>query len=125
MFFKGIEEMIPGYRSPFRDMPDRLLKKMSKKNANGTKKALSPGEVKDLLTWLDQDQTIQGRRNFAGIFMLVTSGLRVSELCALRWKDIEYLEGNWTASFVGKGDRPALQHGDDGRAPANRQGPQP
>ena len=41
--------------------------------------------------------------------MLVTSGLRSAELVQLRWKDLEYFEGTWTARFIGKGNREAEQ----------------
>jgi site-specific recombinase XerD len=101
--------MIPGYRSPFRDMPERLVRKMSRKKAKGTKSALAPSEVKSLLKWLTVDTSIEGRRNHAIVFLLVTSGLRVSELCSLTWKDIEHVERRWTASFIGKGDKQAVQ----------------
>lgn len=41
--------------------------------------------------------------------MLVTSGLRSAELIQLRWKDLEYFEGVWTARFIGKGNKEAEQ----------------
>jgi integrase len=41
--------------------------------------------------------------------MLATSGLRGSELCQLRWKDLECFENRWTCTFIGKGNKEAEQ----------------
>lgn len=43
------------------------------------------------------------------VYMLVTSGLRASELCQLHWKDLEHFENIWTANFIGKGEKEACQ----------------
>ena len=34
--------------------------------------------------------------------MLITSGLRASELCQLKWKDLECTGGTWKAYFIGQ-----------------------
>ena len=43
------------------------------------------------------------------MYTLVTSGLRAAELVQLHWKDLELLEGLWTARFIGKGGKEAEQ----------------
>lgn len=109
-FFKGIRRVLPFYTSPFETMPKALLEKLqASKKGNRTKKAMSPGEVRDLLDWLRRDRSLIGRENYAIVFMLVTSGLRASEFCQLRWGDIEEYEGMYTAKFIGKGRREAEQ----------------
>ena len=50
-----------------------------------TKQAMSKTELKELLAWLRVDQSIKGLENYATVLMLVTSGLRASELCQLSW----------------------------------------
>jgi len=110
-FFSGISKIIPGYISPFEVMEERLTKKLNRtKKGNRTKKALNKGEARELLAWLQEDQTVKGKANYAIILMLLTSGLRAAELCQLHWKDLECEEGEtWTASFIGKGGREASQ----------------
>lgn len=102
--------MIPFYTSPFEIMSETLARKLNRtRKGNRTKKALNKTELRDLLAWLSEDRTVQGLENYAIVFMLVTSGLRASELCQLRWKDLELHEGKWTASFIGKGEKTAEQ----------------
>ena len=109
-FFAGIRGIIPIYTSPFELMTEKLLKKLSKaKKGSRTKKALSKTEANNFLTWLSGDNTLLGLENYAVVFMMITSGLRADELCQLRWKDIEYFEGNITGYFVGKGGKDAAQ----------------
>ena len=102
-FFQGIKTLAPGWVSPFEIMPGRLIRKLRKTKKTKTKKALTIKEVQDLLSWLSEDQSEKGISSYAIIYMLVTSGLRASELCQLRRGDLEYLEGTWTARFIGKG----------------------
>ena len=109
-FFKGIRGVIPIYTSPFEIMPEKLLKKLSrKKKGNRTKAALSKNEANSLLDYLSENKTVLGLENHALIYMLITSGLRSFELCQLRWKNIEYFEGSITAFFTGKGGTEAEQ----------------
>ncbi len=109
-FFAGIRQVIPIYTTPFEIMSETLHRKLNRtKKGNRTKKALSKGEVKRLLAWLQEDQTVKGLENYALTYMLVTSGLRAAELIQLHWKDIEYFEGTWTARFIGKGEKEAEQ----------------
>lgn len=109
-FFLSIKNIIPIYTSPFKLMDERLVKKLNRtKKGNRTRKALSVSEVKSLLGWLRNDTTVQGLENHAIIFTLVTSGLRTDELCQLRWKDVELVDGKWTAVFSGKGGKDAEQ----------------
>jgi len=109
-YFEGVKKVIPFYKSPFDIMSEKLLKKLNRtKKGNRTKKTLSEKEVKKLLEWLKADDSELGVSNHALVFFLVTSGLRVSELTQLRWKDVEFSEGKWRAYFTGKGDKPAEQ----------------
>lgn len=110
-FFAGISKVIPGYVSPFDVMDKKLTKKLNRtKKGNRTKKALFKGEVKALLSWLAEDASIKGVADHAIVFMLVTSGLRASELCQLRFRDLELDEsGTWKAVFTGKGGEDAEQ----------------
>lgn len=109
-FFRGIRGVIPIYTSPFEIMPEKLLKKLSrKKKGNRTKAALSKNEANSLLDYLSENKTVMGLENHAIIYMLVTSGLRAFELCQLKWKNIEFFEGSITAFFTGKGGTEAEQ----------------
>jgi len=109
-FFAGIRNVIPFYTSPFEIMSETLNRKMNRtKKGNRTKKALNNTELRLLLSWLSQNRSVKGLENYAIVYMLVTSGLRGSELCQLRWKDLELYEGKWTACFIGKGEKAAEQ----------------
>lgn len=109
-FFSGITKIVPGYISPFEVMEEKLTKKLNRtKKGNRTKKAINKGETRDLLAWLSQDTSIKGLADYAMVYNLVTSGLRASELCQLKWEDLELYEDAWTARFVGKGDKEAEQ----------------
>ncbi|MGA2641195.1 MAG: tyrosine-type recombinase/integrase [Spirochaetia bacterium] len=109
-FFEGVCQVIPIYTSPFEVMSDKLHAKLNKtKKGNATKKALTTDEVKALLGFLRLDITVTGRENYAMVYMLATSGLRASELCQLKWGDLDFASGKWTARFVGKGAKDAEQ----------------
>jgi integrase len=109
-FFAGIRNLIPFYASPFELMSKNLKKKLSRtKKGNRTKKALTIREVNRLLSWLNRDTRIYGLENHALFYMLITSGLRASELCQLKWKDLDCIEGTWKAYFTGKGEKDAEQ----------------
>ena len=109
-YFEGVKPHIPFFKSPFDDMPEKLIKKLNKtKSGNRTKKALTQNEIKALLQWLSLKTDVRGMEDYAIVFMLVTSGLRADELCQLRWKDIECFERKWTAVFIGKGGKVAEQ----------------
>lgn len=109
-FFAGIRNVVPFYVSPFEIMEERLTKKLNRtKKGNRTKKALFKKEIRALLAWLREDRSVKGQCDYAIVFMLLTSGLRASELLQLRWKDIERIEGTFIATFVGKGGTDAEQ----------------
>jgi integrase len=74
-----------------------------------TKQALSKAELKSLLTWLHEDQSIRGLENYAIILTLVTSGLRAFELCQLNWEDLDHEDAHFTAYFTAKSGKPAEQ----------------
>jgi integrase len=110
-FFGGIEIQIPGFKSPFRDMEQRLIKKMGRTKKVKKQRALTAGDAKRLLRYLEGDESLLGKCNYASIFSLLYTGLRASELCNLRWKDIEYDEdeGVCFCNGIGKGDKPFHQ----------------
>ncbi len=103
-FFAGIRNVLPIYTSPFEIMPEKLHEKFNRtKKGNRTKKALSPAEIKALLAWLQEGDSVRAREDYAIVYTLVTSGLRSMELCQLKWSDLEYFEDGWKAHFIGKG----------------------
>jgi site-specific recombinase XerD len=109
-FFSAVEKAVPIWTNPFSIMSQTLHVKLNKtKRGNRTKKALQKHELRQLLEMLSQDESIQGLEDFALVLMLVTSGLRASELCQLRWKDLEHFENLWTCTFIGKGNQEAEQ----------------
>jgi site-specific recombinase XerD len=109
-FFEGVRQVIPIYTSPFEIMSEKLHAKLNKtRKGNATKKALTIDEVKALLSFLRLDITVTGRENYAMVYMLATSGLRASELCQLKWGDLDFASGKWTARFIGKGAKDAEQ----------------
>jgi integrase/recombinase XerD len=109
-FFAGIRNVLPIYTSPFEVMCETLHQKLNRtKKGNRTKKALTVAELRALLAWLEGDRTPRGIEDRAIVYMLSTSGLRASELCQLRWQDLDYSEGTWTARFIGKGGLSAEQ----------------
>ncbi len=108
-FFRNVEQACPGYQSPFESMPKKLLRKISRTKKTKKKHALTPDEVQKLLGWLSKDESVRGLRKYAIVYFLVTSGLRNAELCNLKWKDIDLVEGVYYANFTGKGDKEANQ----------------
>ena len=93
-------------------MSEKLHAKLNRiKKSTRTKKALNRAEIKRLLEWLKADRSIIGMENYAICFMLITSGLRASELIQLKYKEIDYNPegGSWTCYFIGKGNREAEQ----------------
>ena len=112
-FFKGVAKLIPGYISPFEVMEPALVKKLNRSKKAGTKPALNLGEFNGLLDHLrelaERTESPKHLENFALVYMLGTSGLRASELCQLKWKNLDLSEGRWQASFVQKGGSFATQ----------------
>lgn len=109
---EGVRNVIPIYTSPFELMSEKLKKKLGRiKKGNRTKAALRKTEVKSILSWLEQDGSIKGLENYAITYMLVTSGLRASELLQLKWKDLQYDPESlaWTCYFTGKGQQESEQ----------------
>jgi len=109
-FLAGIRRVVPFYSSPFEIMSASLNRKLNRsKGRYRTKQALTKTELKTLLAWLYQDKSIKGLENYAIVLMLVTSGLRASELCQLSWESLYREDGRIIASFVGKGGKSAEQ----------------
>ncbi|MBW8003644.1 MAG: tyrosine-type recombinase/integrase [Planctomycetes bacterium] len=110
-FFAGCERVAPGFISPFRNMDDKLVKKLKNQGHAHKKRALQQGEFKSLLSWLKQDVSLEGLHLYAIVNFLTATGLRAAEVSALRWKDL-YLDetaGAWYCSGIGKGLKPFEQ----------------
>ena len=86
-------------------MEDKLKAKLSKGGKIKEKQALTREEVSGLLKHLESTAGTAAAQNRAMVFMLVTSGLRASELLQLTWSDIEEQDGKFRAVFKGKGDK--------------------
>ncbi len=106
-FFKSVREKCPLAVSPFEIMGTKLLKKIMKvPKGNGVVTALTSDEIAKLLDFLSKDKTKKGMRNYALVYMLITTGFRISELLDLSWGDIvkEYdKDGNEELFGVGIG----------------------
>lgn len=104
--------MAPGYISPFHEkvMDSKLVKKLNKvPRGNTTKAALTVAEFNKLLAWMETKAGLEWQENHAMIFTLATSGLRAAELCSLKWSDVDLEGKTWSARFMGKGDKAAVQ----------------
>lgn len=109
-FFKGVERTIPLYVSPFKKMPAKLKKKLSRTKNAGTKKALNRAEVRRILQFLElSDASEKGIEDLALFRFLYATGLRGSELCSMTWGDIELDEGSYYVNGIGKGEKPFRQ----------------
>ena len=111
-FFAGIVRVAPGYTSVFHGkvMDEKLRKKLNKvPRGNGTKAALTVAEFNTLLAWIETKPGLEWQENRAMIFMLATSGLRAFELCSLKWADLDLEGTTWSARFLGKGGKSAVQ----------------
>ena len=107
--YKKLSVRFPYFSNPFDTMNEKLKKKLTKKKAPGTKSALTQAELNRLLEWLSGRFDPKGRLAYSAIYMLSATGLRASELCNLRWDDIELRDGVRYAHGVGKGDKPFCQ----------------
>lgn len=74
------------------------------KAARRLPEVLDPDEAKALVE-VDAAAPL-GRRDRAMLELFYSSGLRVSELCALRWRDLDLVDG--LVSVLGKGSRQRL-----------------
>ena len=111
--FLGLEKKYPIYAvkfgTPFKKMSKETKKKILRSTAgNRTKEAIHRWEIKPVLEYLAEKKTPEGRRDYALVLMLVSSGLRSAELLQLRWKDIVRRpakdgEFKYYALFIGKG----------------------
>jgi integrase/recombinase XerC len=110
-FFLNLERRVPGYVSPFADMEQALVKKLTTKPPTRLQTALSAKETKALLADLRSKKDPKGKADYATVLFLVASGLRASELCSLTWDDLscDPDTGTWTARGLGKGAKPFIQ----------------
>jgi len=102
-FFAGIRAVLPIYTSPFETMTEKLTHKLNRtRRKHRTKAALTRSEADALIQWLRLDISPIGQENLALVTILLTSGLRASELCSLRWAAVQRGEG-WYCTFTAKG----------------------
>lgn len=109
-FFNCIKKVVPLYESPFDNMEKKLREKLSKTNAgNRELPALTILEVNAVMNFLESQEGVYSKQNYAIAFMLASSGLRAAELIQLRWRDIVETEKGTICYFTGKGDKTAEQ----------------
>lgn len=65
---------------------------------------LTKDEVQALLR-VPNRKTLQGKRDYAILLVLLTTGLRKAELCSLRMKDIKSYRGRPRLEVMGKGSK--------------------
>lgn len=109
--FEGMKYAVPGLKSPFDNMPEKLTKKLNRTKQQQTKGTLSKAEIKNILEFLSKGVLVKDVGNYAIVQLLYSTGLRGEELCSLRWKDIEYDEDEkiYYAVGIGKGEKPFRQ----------------
>lgn len=89
-----IHSIVPS--NPFEYMP-KLIGKAPKEA-----EYLTPPEVKKLMAVCDRSKS-QGNRNYTLIFLMVSTGLRVSEALGLKWEQVNFDE--YRIIVNGKGDK--------------------
>ena len=71
-------------------------------------RALSPKEVRYLLSGPDQEKQ-EGARDYALLLLMLRTSLRVSEACSLKLSQIRWSHGRWTVRLKVKGGRERTQ----------------
>ena len=71
-------------------------------------RALSPKEVRHLLSGPDREKS-EGARDYALLLLMLRTSLRVSEACRLRLSQVRWSHGRWTARLKVKGGRERTQ----------------
>ncbi|MCK5569662.1 MAG: site-specific integrase, partial [Spirochaetes bacterium] len=109
--FEGMKYAVPGLKSPFDKMPEKLVKKLNRTKQQQTKGTLSKAEIQNVLEFLSKGVQVKDVGNYAIVQFLYSTGLRGEELCSLRYKDIEYDEDEkiYYAVGIGKGEKPFRQ----------------
>ena len=103
-------DLLRGYEIELARLKKRregLLKKVRRlKVKHSTKGKLSPAQIAVLLTAWDGDKSYIGVRNAVVIHLLLYTGLRRSELAALRWDNIFRVNEEYVVRVAkGKGDK--------------------
>jgi site-specific recombinase XerD len=79
-----------------------------KKPKHSPGRALTPQEVKSLLSWFKLE-TLLGARDYALILVMLRLSLRVSEVCNLKISSIKWTSGRWVLVVKLKGGRDELK----------------
>ena len=104
--YKRIVERFPAYASPFDVMDETLKRKLSRtKRDESEKDALSEREYRGILAMLRAEDGLKSAQDYALVRLGVTSGMRAAELAGLRWENITEAEGQYRATFTGKGSK--------------------
>ena len=107
-FFKRVSAEV-GISNPWDEMSEGLRKKLARAGKSQKKKALTKTAMAGLLKMLRSDESAEGLRRYSIVVSLYTTGLRASEFCSLRWRDVEDVDGTWVATFIQKGGDQAEQ----------------
>ena len=93
--FYAMEERVPGFVSPFVNMPERLLKKLKFPRTDRQPEYLLTEEVNAIMEMLRKDDTDRGWRDYAIVMFLTHTGCRIGEVFpephrfSLKWADIK------------------------------------
>jgi site-specific recombinase XerD len=79
-----------------------------KKPKHSPGRALTPLEVKSLLSWFKLE-TLLGARDYALVLVMLRLSLRVSEVCNLKVSSIKWTSGRWVLVVKLKGGREELK----------------
>jgi site-specific recombinase XerD len=79
-----------------------------KKPKHSPGRALTPQEVKSLLSWFKLE-TLLGARDYALMMVMLRLSLRVSEVCHLKVSSIKWTSGRWVLTVKLKGGREELK----------------
>ncbi len=117
--YRKIGDKYPDFSNPFNAMSEPLKLKISRsKKDESEKDALSEKEYNGILAMLRKDRSVKGVQNYAIIRFAVTSGMRAAELVALKWENISELDGQYRATFIGKGEKRRTIELEDGAVKA-------
>jgi len=107
-FYRGLCAELPMVSNPFDGMDEGLYKRLHTTPNSDNLGALYQSEIDSLLTYLRENRTLKGRQTRVMVELLLTTGLRVSEMCHARFGDIQRDtdKGQYRLVGIGKGNKP-------------------